>query len=196
MTSPNWHISIFPSAPDIIYSCSYIAIPLLLVLHWLKVKSRFVQFAVLNTAVNTTLLIGSLIYIFSMATEFFKAYYSGGEYEQYAFTNRAFGPYWWAFWMLIISNLLLPQLFWIGRFRRSIYAGMLVIAPQIIIRLYKLWVMYDAAKAMAPPHASVGLISGVAFDWSTLISITIYILLLRIIYRINIKRGNVAVSGN
>ena len=26
------------------------------------------------------------------------AWYSGVEFEQYAFLNRATGPYWWAYW--------------------------------------------------------------------------------------------------
>jgi molybdopterin-containing oxidoreductase family membrane subunit len=51
--------------------------------------------------------------------EFFIAWYSGVEYEQYAFINRAFGPYWWAYWTMISCNVISPQLFWIRKFRRS-----------------------------------------------------------------------------
>lgn len=33
-------------------------------------------------------------------TELFVAWYSGVEYEQYAFLNRATGPYWWSYWLM------------------------------------------------------------------------------------------------
>lgn len=46
-------------------------------------------------------------------TEFFVAAYSGVEYEQYAFLNRAFGPYWWSYWTMMTCNLIAPQLFWL-----------------------------------------------------------------------------------
>ena len=43
------------------------------------------------------LITGSIVGV-AYLTEFFIARYSGVEYEQYAFINRATGPYWWAYW--------------------------------------------------------------------------------------------------
>jgi molybdopterin-containing oxidoreductase family membrane subunit len=37
----------------------------------------------------------------------FLAWYSGVEYEQYAFLNRATGPYWWAYWSMMTCNVFL-----------------------------------------------------------------------------------------
>jgi molybdopterin-containing oxidoreductase family membrane subunit len=45
--------------------------------------------------------------------EFFIAWYSGVPYESYAFYNRAFGNYWWAYWTMVSCNVLIPQAFWI-----------------------------------------------------------------------------------
>ncbi len=45
--------------------------------------------------------------------EFFIAWYSGNSNEVFAFTNRAFGPYFWAYWTMVSCNVLAPQLFWI-----------------------------------------------------------------------------------
>ncbi len=53
--------------------------------------------------------------------EFFIAWYSGNEFEQYTFINRALGPYWWAYFIMVSCNLLSPQLFWIKRMRRNPY---------------------------------------------------------------------------
>ncbi|MCA9432460.1 MAG: hydrogenase, partial [Candidatus Omnitrophica bacterium] len=45
--------------------------------------------------------------------EFFIAWYSGNGYESFAFVNRAFGPYAWAYWTMFTCNVIIPQVFWI-----------------------------------------------------------------------------------
>jgi hypothetical protein len=57
---------------------------------------------------------------YAYGSEFFIAWYSGNPYEQYAFINRAFGPYAWSYWIMITCNVVIPQLFWVKKFRRSI----------------------------------------------------------------------------
>jgi molybdopterin-containing oxidoreductase family membrane subunit len=66
------------------------------------------------------LLTGSIVGI-AYLTEFFIAWYSGVEYERYAFINRAFGPYWWAYWSMMTCNVISPQFFWFRSMRRNIY---------------------------------------------------------------------------
>ncbi|NNE77489.1 MAG: molybdopterin oxidoreductase, partial [Pricia sp.] len=46
--------------------------------------------------------------------------YSGVEYEQYAFLNRATGPYWWAYWAMMSCNVFSPQFMWFKKLRTSI----------------------------------------------------------------------------
>jgi molybdopterin-containing oxidoreductase family membrane subunit len=61
---------------------------------------------------------GSLVgYAYGM--EFFIAWYSGNPYETFAFINRAFGPYWWAYWIMVSCNVITPQLVWFKKIRRS-----------------------------------------------------------------------------
>ena len=70
----------------------------------------------MNKIIMTTgMLVG-----YAYASEFFIAWYSGSKYEGYAFINRAFGPYWWSYWTMITCNVVIPQVFWFRRFRRSI----------------------------------------------------------------------------
>jgi len=57
---------------------------------------------------------------YAYALEFFVAWYSGNPYETFAFVNRAFGPYAWAYWIMVSCNVISPQLFWFKRIRRSI----------------------------------------------------------------------------
>ncbi|MFN9912869.1 MAG: hypothetical protein ACK53L_09800, partial [Pirellulaceae bacterium] len=40
-------------------------------------------------------------------------------FEGFCFINRAFGPYWWAYWIMVSCNVISPQLFWFKKFRTS-----------------------------------------------------------------------------
>jgi len=64
------------------------------------------------------LLTGTLVG-YAYGTEFFTAWYSGNLYELFTFKNRAFGPYAWAYWTMITCNVVLPQVFWSQKARRS-----------------------------------------------------------------------------
>ena len=54
------------------------------------------------------------------STEFFMAWYSGNAYEGFTFVNRAFGPYAWAYWIMVTCNVLVPQIFWVKRLRSNL----------------------------------------------------------------------------
>jgi molybdopterin-containing oxidoreductase family membrane subunit len=58
---------------------------------------------------------------YAYATEVFIAWYSGNPYEQFAFVNRAFGPYAWAYWIMVSCNVLSPQIFWLKKARTNIW---------------------------------------------------------------------------
>ena len=56
-------------------------------------------------------------------TELWIAWYSGSRYEDFTYFSpgAATGPYWWAFWALIICNVLVPGLLWIRPIRRNFF---------------------------------------------------------------------------
>jgi len=56
------------------------------------------------------------------ATELFMAWYSGSEYEQFAFSNRLRGPMGWAYGIMVLCNVVAPQLLWSKRVRWSLGA--------------------------------------------------------------------------
>ena len=67
------------------------------------------------------LLTGSIV-SYAYAMEFFIAWYSGNQYEKFAFYNRIFGPYWWYWWVgMLFCNALSPQLFWFKWCRHNIF---------------------------------------------------------------------------
>jgi molybdopterin-containing oxidoreductase family membrane subunit len=69
---------------------------------------------------NIVIMITGSIVGTAYITELFIAWYSGVEYEQYAFLNRATGPYWWAYWSMMTCNVFSPQLMWFKKLRTSI----------------------------------------------------------------------------
>ncbi len=44
--------------------------------------------------------------------EAFFAWFSGDIYERFQALNRAFGPYGWSYWALIVTNIVIPQALW------------------------------------------------------------------------------------
>jgi molybdopterin-containing oxidoreductase family membrane subunit len=56
---------------------------------------------------------------YAYAMEFFIAWYSGNPYEGFTFINRAFGPYAWAYWIMISCNVITPQFFWFKSVRNN-----------------------------------------------------------------------------
>jgi len=47
------------------------------------------------------------------------AFYSQSIYEWDTTLQRLFGPYWWSYWLLILTNTIIPQVIWFKRFRHS-----------------------------------------------------------------------------
>jgi hypothetical protein len=64
-------------------------------------------------------LTGSIVGV-AYLSEFFVAWYSGVEGEQYTFLHRFTGPYWWAGCMMYGCNVVMPQLFWFKKIRTNI----------------------------------------------------------------------------
>ena len=69
---------------------------------------------------NIIILVTGSIVGCAYITELFIAWYSGVEFEQYAFLNRATGPYWWAYWAMMTCNVISPQLMWFKKLRTNI----------------------------------------------------------------------------
>ena len=110
---PGWHTTIFPPyfVAGAIFGGFAMVLTLLIPFREIYKLHDLVTDKHIDNMCKIILLTGSLVgYAYSM--EFFIAWYSGNPFEIYAFTNRAFGPYWWAYWAMITCNVAAPQLFW------------------------------------------------------------------------------------
>ncbi|MEM1127109.1 MAG: NrfD/PsrC family molybdoenzyme membrane anchor subunit [Bacteroidota bacterium] len=118
---PGWHTTIFPPyfVAGAVFSGFAMVVTLLTVARRIYGLKDVITLDVLEK-MNIIILVTGTVVGFAYITEFFIAWYSGVKYEQYAFINRAFGPYAWAYWTMMTCNLISPQLFWFKKLRRSV----------------------------------------------------------------------------
>jgi Ni/Fe-hydrogenase subunit HybB-like protein len=118
---PGWHTTIFPPyfVAGAIFSGFAMVQTLLLVARKVLGLENYITMFHIESMNKIIILTGSIVGV-AYITEFFIAWYSGVEYEQYAFINRATGPYWWAYWTMMSCNVISPQLFWVKKWRTSI----------------------------------------------------------------------------
>jgi molybdopterin-containing oxidoreductase family membrane subunit len=120
---PGWHTTIFPPyfVAGAIFSGFAMVLTLMIVTRKVYKLEDYITIGHIELMNIVIIITGSIVGI-AYITEFFMAWYSGVEAEQYAFINRATGPYWWAYWSMMTCNVISPQLFWIKKIRTSIVA--------------------------------------------------------------------------
>jgi len=117
---PGWHTTIFPPyfvAGAIFSGFAMVGTLMVPARAWFGLK-EFVTLHHLENMNKIILATGSMVG-FAYATEFFIAWYGGNPNEAFAFVNRAFGPYAWAYWIMVTCNVVTPQLFWIKKIRTT-----------------------------------------------------------------------------
>ncbi|MCC6522256.1 MAG: polysulfide reductase NrfD [Polyangiaceae bacterium] len=118
---PGWHATIFPPyfVAGAVFSGFAMVITLLLISRKVLKLERFFTLKHFENMAKVLLTTGSIVGA-AYATELFVAYYGGNPYERFTFWNRAFGPYAWAYWTMVGCNVLVPQIFWWKKARRSV----------------------------------------------------------------------------
>jgi len=118
---PGWHTTIFPPyfVAGAIFSGFAMVMTLAVIARRLLHLEDFITLGHLEK-MNKIMLVTGMMVGYAYGCEFFIAWYSGNIYESFAFVNRAFGPYAWAYWIMVSCNVLVPQVFWIKKWRTSI----------------------------------------------------------------------------
>ena len=118
---PGWHSTIFPPyfVAGAIFSGFAMVVTCLVFLRKVFHIEHIITMNHLDH-MNKIILATGMMVGYGYFMEYFIAWYSGNHFEQFVFLNRAFGPYAWAYWTMISCNVLLPQLFWFRKIRRSI----------------------------------------------------------------------------
>ncbi|MDP7396505.1 MAG: polysulfide reductase NrfD [Lentisphaeria bacterium] len=118
---PGWHTTIFPPyfVAGAIFSGFAMVMTLAIVARTVYKMEDFITLKHLENMNKIILLTGSMVG-YAYGCEFFISWYSGNDYERFAFINRATGDYAWAYWTMISCNVIFPQIFWFRKMRRSI----------------------------------------------------------------------------
>ena len=120
---PGWHTTIFPPyfVAGAIFSGFAMVQTFMIVTRKVYKLEDYITIQHLEMMNIVIIITGSIVGV-AYLTELFIAWYSGVEAEQYAFLNRATGPYWWAYAAMMTCNVVSPQLFWFKKIRTNIAA--------------------------------------------------------------------------
>jgi len=131
-----WHTTIFPPyfVAGAIFSGFAMVVTVMVPARELFGLKELVTLRHLENMNKVILATGSMVGL-AYATEFFIAWYGGNPYERFTFVNRAFGPYAWAYWIMIFCNVVVPQFFWSKRIRTNLWL-MVVVAILVNVGMW------------------------------------------------------------
>ncbi len=117
---PGWHSTIFP--PYFVAGAIYAGFAMVLLISiplrkYYHMENFITDRHLRNMAI--VMLTSGLVVAYGYAMEIFTAWYSGNEYEGFMMLNRVTGPYGWVFGLMMLCNVVIPQLLWIKRIRTN-----------------------------------------------------------------------------
>ncbi|MCC6166550.1 MAG: DUF3341 domain-containing protein [Caldilineaceae bacterium] len=183
---PGWHSTIFPPyfVAGAIFSGFAMVLTLLIPLRSLYRLQDFITARHLDLMAKIMLANG-LVVAYGYLTESFTAWYSGNPAERFWLYNRSFGPYWWAFWLLMACNIVTPQTLWFARVRRTpilLFIVALIINFGMWLERYVI-IVVSLHRDFLP--SSWGIYAGTIWDRATLFgTIGLFLILIFIFIRL------------
>jgi len=118
---PGWHTTIFPPyfVAGAIFSGFAMVLTLMIITRKALHLEDYITVGHVESMNKIIIATGSIVGL-AYLTELFISWYSGVEYEHFALINRATGPYWWAYWIMMTANVISPQLLWIKKLRTNL----------------------------------------------------------------------------
>jgi Ni/Fe-hydrogenase subunit HybB-like protein len=119
---PGWHTTIFPPyfVAGAIYSGFAMVVCLAIPIRWAYGMQDFITERHLENSAKVMLATG-LIVGYGYFIEAFMGWYSGNLSDSFLLWNRLHGPYAPWYLGLLASNIVIPQLFWMKKFRTSTF---------------------------------------------------------------------------
>jgi molybdopterin-containing oxidoreductase family membrane subunit len=189
---PGWHTTLFPPyfVAGAIYSGFAMVLTLIIPIRALYGLQDFITMRHLQNMAKVMLATG-LIVAYGYMTEAFMAWYSQNQYETFMMWNRMTGPYWWAYALLILCNVVTPQALWFRRVRRNVvvlFCLSLVVNVGMWLERFVI-VVTSLHRDFLP--SSWGRFSPTFWDWSTYVGtiglfLTLLLLFLRFLPMISI----------
>jgi len=198
---PGWHATVFPPyfVAGAIYAGFAMVLTLAIPLRKFYGLEDFITAKHLEN-MGKVILATSLIVVYGYGMEAFMAYYSGNPIERFVSANRMFGPYGWAYWLLLFCNLVTPQLMWFKRFRTSVgwlFAVAMVVNVGMWVERFVI-VVGSLHRDFVP--SSWGMYSPTFWDWATFVGtiglfLTLFFLFIRFLPAISIFEMRTLLPG-
>ncbi|MEE8348674.1 MAG: NrfD/PsrC family molybdoenzyme membrane anchor subunit [Acidobacteriota bacterium] len=120
---PGWHTTIFPPyfVAGAVFSGFAMVLTLMLIARKVLNYEEYITVDHIEKMCKVILATGGIVAL-AYSMEAFMAWYSVNHYERFVFLNRALGPYAWAYRIMVLCNVVLPQLLWFKRVRRNLIA--------------------------------------------------------------------------
>ncbi|MDC0710112.1 polysulfide reductase NrfD [Stigmatella sp. ncwal1] len=119
---PGWHATIFP--PYFVAGAVFSGFAMVITLIVPARKYMGLRDVITDRHLenmNKVILATGLLVSYGYMMEHFIAWYSQSQYEIWTFyVNRARGPYWPVYWLMIACNVITPNIFWFKKCRTSI----------------------------------------------------------------------------
>ncbi len=165
---PGWHSTIFPPyfVAGAIFAGFAMVLTIAIPLRAFYKLQDFITMRHIENMAKVTLATG-LVVAYGYLSEIFFAFYSGEYYEQYFIANRISGPYWWAFWALILCNVLAPQALWSKRVRTNLPLLFLIMMFVNIGMWLERFVIIVVSLHRQYLQSSWDMYAGTFWDWST-----------------------------
>ena len=182
---PGWHSTIFPPyfVAGAIYSGFAMVLTIVIPVRKVYHLESLITERYLNNMANVMLATGLMV-AYGYFIEAFMSLYSGDPFEEYMMFNRAFGPYGWIFWGLMLCNVAVPQALWSARVRRNplmLFVVALFINVGMWVERFVI-VITSLHRDFIP--AAWGMFSPTLWDWATLFgSIGLFLMLVFLFVR-------------
>ena len=119
---PGWHSTVYPPyfVAGAVFSGFAMVQTLLIIMRKVSNLEDYITRGHIENMNKVILVTGGIVMVAYMS-EFFVGWYSGSSYEDFTYLSvgAATGPYWWAFWALILCNGVFPQLLWFKKLRTN-----------------------------------------------------------------------------
>ena len=182
---PGWHSTIFPPyfVAGAIYSGFAMVLTIAIPLRRLYGLEDLITDRHLRN-MGVVMLATGMVVAYGYLMETFTAWYSGDIFEQYMTMNRMFGPYGYMYWLLILFNILIPQLLWVRRVHANVPLLFLIaISVNIGMWLERYVIVVTSLHRDFMPSAW-GMYSGTIFDYGVFVgSIGLFVCLLFLFVR-------------
>ncbi|MFO0579589.1 MAG: NrfD/PsrC family molybdoenzyme membrane anchor subunit [Polyangia bacterium] len=183
---PGWHSTIFPPyfVAGAIFSGLAMVLTLLIPVRAYYGLKDFITARHLEVLAKLMLATGLLV-AYGYVMEHFMSFYSADTYEEYMTRSRRVGPYAPQYFLMLTCNVLVPQLLWSARIRRSplaLFGVSLLINLGMWVERYVI-VVTSLHRDFLP--SSWGMYAGTFWDYAALLgSMGLFLFLLLVFVRL------------